>query len=435
MLIDAMTPTAGRTMRQPQNQQNSVRSSTMAEHTFSYTFTIPEMRKSLLGTIPAYEIEHNYAIDLDPGEERLIPEIQAAFEAVSRQVLSAGLNEVKNWVDRKNNDLITYQNNLDRFLGEPDPWRADADAITRGVNDLWTGLDNYTAYMETWTNQVTARTGNEVANKMEIAYNNALKNSFSRHMLRNLNKSTLHAMPEHQQFRRKRARVWAGKGGKTFMLASITAAQAAATGVGHPAFGIVTVVKAVGAAWRNLPRIYTLVQAIWEDTKIQVRTLKRAEKDIKAVLVAFDEAKTRNSSLAKHVTEMESQARMRAQKLQGLRREVAEATKIRDMPAGQVSRKLMEQVTKRIGKIQNTLDTLEGYDTRMQQLTAQLTAFNIVLPPSAYNAQANTILGNLKKFFLSAQGQGEIGTLFHDLEAVGFDIQTTLRDEAREHHS
>jgi hypothetical protein len=417
------------------------------------------MTKPFLGTLPAQVLNKDETYNLDefgPGVQPLIAAFQRRYEELTRRCLDGNLQQVRNWVDQKDAQLAREVQDHDADIAQQTkaieqqtaPIEREGVATKREINSHqikvgYTKLERSIEQFETkmarqldprayadfcvqWCDDTVTSSVN-LRNQLDTEYDAFITkaratSTFLRDPRGKQLKTALHATPDYQRFTEKKRRLWFSKGAKGFYLLGITGSQFTSSLVGP--LSALNTIKLIGASWRNFPRAIVLYKTCMEDLDTQARTLRKLAGDIKKVQTAFDAEKTIGSSLAKHVSEMASQKRMREHNLRNLNEVLFNAQKIQDMGPNQIAPKMVAEARAVIAKYESKKEKLERYNARAEQLLQQLQNLQIALPDAAFNAPANTFLSNVKKYFFSLKGQGEIGTWVHDVEAGGFFAHT-----------
>lgn len=221
--------------------------------------------------------------------------------------------------------------------------------------------------------------------------------AFRKGALHSAQVQSLKNMPEYKKLTNKKTRVWAGMTGKAAPIVLVAGASTAGLAVSTAGIapGVIAA-SALGVAWKNGPKLWGMVKDYIETWDIEERIFAKAKKDVNAVAAAFDEAKAKGSSLAKHMTELKQLMTYRDQQIRHLQNELLEAQRIANLPAANA--KDRELAAKTIRIINEKLPVLEASNQKAIALIRQLAQYSDSLPRSLFEAESHTMAKNLANY-------------------------------------
>jgi hypothetical protein len=373
------------------------------KHELSYTYSMPPVQKKWI-SVAATQYEHRLTLLVFKAHEQYVSSIKFKYEyTVKGYYVEFGVAANKWFDDREKEFDAAYDRLAKRWLtyskrnNAPLPQQQKDEEARAEISNLRI-IPRFQEFAQGFHKIIAAR-DEKLEDELYAELDKKVLQSFHGNTIQNLYSKALKNSTVYKEHQNKKHRVRAGIAAKVVPNVLVAGAMSAGIGIAsHGATLARDLVKGTGHVAKNLPKLWGLLREIEDGVFREEENIYiKAEKDVKAVLAAFDKTKAANSSLAKHLTELNNLMAVRGLKIEGLIKQRQEAEQIARIPNASVDDKMT--ALKVIEIIDKKMPSLEESVQKGEKLFADLKKYNESLPAVLFIKESNTLLGNMGKFF------------------------------------
>jgi hypothetical protein len=372
------------------------------KHELSYTYSMPPVQKKWI-SVAATQYEHRLTLLVFKAHEQYVSSKFKYEYTVKGYYVEFGVAANKWFDDREKEFDAAYDRLAKRWLtyskrnNAPLPQQQKDEEARAEISNLRI-IPRFQEFAQGFHKIIAAR-DEKLEDELYAELDKKVLQSFHGNTIQNLYSKALKNSTVYKELQNKKHRVRAGIAAKVVPNVLVAGAMSAGIGIAsHGATLARDLVKGTGHVAKNLPKLWGLLREIEDGVFREEENIYiKAEKDVKAVLAAFDKTKAANSSLAKHLTELNNLMAVRGLKIEGLIKQRQEAEQIARIPNASVDDKMT--ALKVIEIIDKKMPSLEESVQKGEKLFADLKKYNESLPAVLFIKESNTLLGNMGKFF------------------------------------
>jgi chromosome segregation ATPase len=356
----------------------------------------------------ALSMDFQSSIELDSTDASNLKTIQKEFQSEMEDRIKGQLDHLNKWLAEKDQTIADMVKRYEEVkkAGFPDTPQAasqrnktmkELNAIANSIRQLGS---EYTGIVKDWAENCREQQG-RIA--MQVAVKSARVKTFDN----------------------KTFRVRAGQVVKGVLIVLAIAASVAAIIVSAGATAPLFIgLAAAGATIAGVSNLSQMGKIIVENANMEKRVLGNVQKDVEAIQAAFGGVKDKNSSLAKHVTELRNLMKVRQDSILKLENDMmpqkaasksyaTDIAKLSGDPTVEPSeiakkQKAATAVSAKLEEMEGKIKSLKADNAKAQEMLKGLTDLNLDLDKFS-GQSANTMLGNLKERFSKLEGWTDLG--------------------------